>query len=327
VFIKYPHGKQSVPIRHVVPNFITSTSLCCGLASIHSSLLNDFDRAIIFVILAAVFDALDGRAARLLKVSSPFGAVLDSLADFLSFGVAPAILLHKWMLGYNKEMPAYDQVFGLAAAMMFVLCSGLRLARFTAGVKPSRQPHEAPTPEELRSSLLGGTFFTGMPTPAAAAAVLVPPMLCYSNLFGERVRMFFGVIVPQPAVSDKPGILSNVARVADVAAVPSSPWILWTVILYTGLIAFMMVSRIPMFSFKKVKIRKTSFVPLMLCAGAVVVLATRDTWLAMSVVALGYLFSMALSILRYREIMSRPLESFTHTGGLGSAHAKRVDSV
>lgn len=304
MFIKYPHGKQGVPIRHVVPNFITTTSLCCGLASIHFSLLQDWDRAILAVILAAVFDGLDGRAARLLKATSPFGAVLDSLADFLSFGVAPAILLHQLIL---KD----DKVFGLAAAMMFVLCSALRLARFTAGVKPMRAPGETPTGEELRASLLSGTFFTGLPTPAAAAAVLVPPMLLYSTYFGGHVREFFGVTLRAALPGERPGVLSDVSRTADQLSVPASSWIVWTVILYTGLIAFMMVSRLPMFSFKKLRIRKTSFVPLMLTAGLIVVLGARDTWLAVSLLAVGYLLSLPLSILRYREIMSRPLDSFS----------------
>ena len=129
MFINYPHTKSTVPLRIVVPNLFTTVAMCCGLASIHYTLKQDWDRAMFAVILSAVFDSLDGRAARLLKVTSPFGEVLDSLADFLSFGIAPAMLLHQWMLR--------DQEFGLLAVTIFVLCSAMRLARFTAAARPS----------------------------------------------------------------------------------------------------------------------------------------------------------------------------------------------
>ena len=310
MFIRYPHPRSTVPIRHFIPNLITTISLCCGLASIHFTLKQDWDRAILAVILAAVFDALDGRAARLLKVSSPFGAVLDSLSDFVSFGVAPAILLHQWML---KD----EDVFGLAAVMTFALCSALRLARFTSAVKPPRalapDGSERPfSPEEARSAVLSGLFFTGMPTPAAAAAVLIPPMLMFSKLMGSGVREFFGV---------GPGVDPTVAAAriaAGQVAQPASPLIAWTVILYTFLIALLMVSRIPMFSFKKLRVGKAAYVPLLVIVGLAVVLVVRDTWLAVSVFAGAYLGSMVLSVVTYRRLMARPVESF-----LAEAPARR----
>lgn len=291
MFINYPHGKRGVPLRHFVPNLITTISLCCGLASIHFSLKPDWDRAILAVLLAAVFDALDGRAARLLKASSPFGAVLDSLADFLSFGVAPAILLHQWIL---KE----QDIFGLAAVMTFALCSALRLARFTAAVKPAR-PAGAPAPsaEEARVHAVMASFFVGMPTPAAAAAVLVPPMLMYSKVVGEAVRRFFGVAEP---------VVGPGRMVIDQPAQPTSSLIAWTVIVYTFLIAYMMISRLPMYSFKKVRISKRAVVPLLVTAGLLVGMAVKDTWLTVSALSLAYLLSLPLSILSQRAQLRRP---------------------
>src|SRR5579862_5577676 len=116
VFIGYPHRRRAVPFRLLLPSLITTIALCSGLASIHFSLkasaLRGFggpevvnpevdrrwEKALACIFLAAFFDMLDGRAARLLRAQSPFGAVLDSLSDFLCFGVAPALLLHQWTL-------------------------------------------------------------------------------------------------------------------------------------------------------------------------------------------------------------------------------------
>lgn len=293
VFIHYPHGRRSIPLRHFVPNLITTTSLCCGLASIHYTLLSDWDHAVFAVLLAAVFDALDGRAARLLKATSPFGAVLDSLADFLSFGVAPGLLLHQWLL---KE----QDVFGLAAVMSFVLCSALRLARFTAAVKPSKPTVEVKgadgktataaspevTPEEAREAVISAKFFRGMPTPAAAAAVLIPPMLLQSKTAGAWMKR------------------------VDVMAQPGYAF---AVVLLTFLIAFLMISRLPMFSFKKVRIHRRWVVPLLALMGLIVVLAVRDLWLAAATLAALYLASLPLSIVSYRRIPLRP------AGGTGTA--------
>src|SRR6185295_10381274 len=121
--------EREVPIRRLIPNLLTSTALCCGLAALHFSLRGEWDHACLAVLFSAVFDALDGRAARLLRVSSRFGAVLDSLSDFLSFGVAPAMILYQWQIGKQDLLGKYE-FLGVAAVMLFALCSALRLARF-----------------------------------------------------------------------------------------------------------------------------------------------------------------------------------------------------
>ncbi len=129
--------RRTVSAAYFIPNLITTLGLCCGLASLHFSLKGDWQRAMALIVLAGVLDLLDGRAARMLRVTSRFGAQLDSLADFLSFGVAPAMLLHQWMLGS-------EGVFGLAAVVTFVLCSALRLARYTAAADARpRSPRRA----------------------------------------------------------------------------------------------------------------------------------------------------------------------------------------
>ncbi len=290
MFIHYPHRKRTVPVRLFVPNMLTTVALCCGLASLHYSLKGDWDRAMFAVLLSAVFDGLDGRAARLLKVTSPFGEVLDSLSDFLSFGVAPAVLLHQWMLK--------DQGwFGLVAVTTFALCSAMRLARFTAGVrvKPGQGPSTSPpSAEEQRDTIVRSRFFTGLPTPAAGAAVMVPVMLAYSVTVQSTWRPWLGM--PE---SPQPGR-------ADASAAAAAPWVVGVVVGYTVLIGLWMISRIPMYSFKKMRVSRHAIVPMLVGVGAMAALAVKDMWLMMSVLAVGYLLTAGLSIGSYRRIQRRP---------------------
>ena len=286
MFINYPHKKSTVPLRIVVPNLFTTVAMCCGLASIHYTLKQDWDRAMFAVILSAVFDSLDGRAARLLKVTSPFGEVLDSLADFLSFGLAPAMLLHQWMLK--------DQEFGLLAVTIFVLCSAMRLARFTAAARPG--PPLAPG-EEQRQVLIKAKFFQGLATPAAAGAVMVPVMLAYSRVVGPHLRPWFGMPV---GIAPEGGMLDALATPTNAFAGP-------VVIAYTLVIAFWQISRVPMFSFKKMRINRRKVVPLLVAVGAVVVMAVKDLWLLIPMLALAYLATVLLSWPSQRRIVKRPV--------------------
>lgn len=258
MFIGYPTPRRVVPIRLIIPNLLTTIGLCSGLASVHFSLTGDWDRALMAVGIAAFFDLLDGRMARLLRATTPFGAVYDSLADFLSFGVAPAILLYQWML-----LP--QDVWGLAAMLVFVLCAALRLARFTAGVRLERMPVRA-------HGAVAGTsrFFVGLPTPAAAAAVLIWPMLAAS-----RVRALQWHAPP------------------------------WLVIVFTLLIAALMVSRLPMFSCRRFRVPRRMVVPLLVAAGLIVAMAARDLWLTVAVLTLGYLCTLPLSVWAYRRASAR----------------------
>ncbi len=287
MFINYPSKKNTVPLRIIVPNLFTTIAMCCGLASISYTLKQDWDRAMLAVLLSAVFDAMDGRAARLLKVTSPFGEVLDSLSDFLSFGVAPAMLLHQWML---KE----QEIWGLLAVTAFVLCSAMRLARFTAAARPAPP---LPPGEEYRQTLLKSKFFTGMATPAAAGAVMVPVMLSYSKVLGPRVRGWF-----EMEMGTGPS-----GRLIDAPATGAGPIAATVVICYTILISLWMVSRVPMFSFKKMRVGRHAVVPLLVCVGLMVALAVRDFWLLIAAVGVLYLATVALSWPSRRRIMRRPV--------------------
>jgi len=267
MFLKLEPRRRSVTLAHLVPNLITTVALCCGLASLHYATREEWERAMAAVALSAVFDSLDGRAARLLRVSSDFGAVLDSLSDFVAFGVAPALILHQWIL-------APVDTWGLAAVTTFALCAGLRLSRFTAAAPAAKADSSKPDAKaDAKADPTRGNYFAGMPTPAAAGAVLVPAMLTQ-------------------------------ARIVDVA-IPQA-----VVVGYTLLIAILMISRVPMFSFKKLRINRRFVAPLLVAVGLFVILLFKDPWLTISAVAFAYLCSAPLSAWmrhRARAAMTRDL--------------------
>ncbi len=142
-------------LRAMLPNAITAAALCSGLTGIRFAIEAQWSFAIALVVLAGVLDGIDGRVARLLNAQSRFGAELDSLADSLSFGVAPALILYMWSL---QDWPR----FGWFAALSFAICCALRLARFNAQIDTDNQPHKS------------AGFLTGVPAPAGAGLAFTP---------------------------------------------------------------------------------------------------------------------------------------------------------
>jgi CDP-diacylglycerol--serine O-phosphatidyltransferase len=146
---------RMIPVRQIFPNLVTLLALCVGLTSIRMSIELRFDAAIAAIAIAAFLDGIDGRVARLLKSTSRFGAELDSLTDFLNFGVAPAVLIYVWALDELRAL-------GWIVAMIFALCGALRLARFNVAL-------EAPARPEWQSN-----YFVGVPAPAGAMISMLP---------------------------------------------------------------------------------------------------------------------------------------------------------
>ena len=144
-----------IPLRYLLPNLVTLLGLALGLTSIRFAIEGRFELAVVAIAAAAVLDGLDGRLARALNGQSRFGAELDSLADFIDFGVAPAMLLYLWSLHEIKNA-------GWFACMVYVIACALRLARFNVMIDDPNKPKWA------------GKFFTGMPSPAGAIVVLLP---------------------------------------------------------------------------------------------------------------------------------------------------------
>src|ERR1700746_1616455 len=124
---------RPIPVRMLVPNFITLLAICAGLTAIRLSTEGRMELAVAAIVFAAVLDGLDGRVARMIKGQSKFGAELDSLADFVNFGVAPGLILYFWELHELHDG-------GWIAAMVFAISGGLRLARFQPSIGHPNQP-------------------------------------------------------------------------------------------------------------------------------------------------------------------------------------------
>lgn len=156
-------GLRRVSLREILPSMVTLLALCAGLTSIRLGLEGRFEMAVGAIVLAAMLDAVDGRVARLLKSASRFGAELDSLADFVNFGVAPAVLLYVWSLSELNSL-------GWIAALIFAICCGLRLARFNSQLNAKEGP-------SWRKN-----YFQGVPAPAGALVVLLPLSISEAEL-------------------------------------------------------------------------------------------------------------------------------------------------
>jgi CDP-diacylglycerol---serine O-phosphatidyltransferase len=145
---------QESPVNRMVPNILTLLALCAGMTAIRFALNENFQGAVYAIIVAGVLDGLDGRVARLLKATSHFGAELDSLSDFISFGVAPATVMYLWTMSAMHSL-------GWAIVLFYAVCCALRLARFNTQLSAESAPQAA-------------GYFTGVPAPGGAGLVLMP---------------------------------------------------------------------------------------------------------------------------------------------------------
>ena len=257
-----PRRFRAVPVRTMVPNVITLLALCAGLTAIRLAAEGTFEWAVYAIVFAAVLDGIDGRVARLLKGTSRFGAELDSLADFVNFGVAPAVTLYFWSLHEARSA-------GWIGAMVFAIAAGLRLARFNVMIDDPNRPSWE------------GNFFVGMPAPAGAITVLLP---VYVHFLG----------MPAPAFM-----------------VPIT-------LVYTLAIGLLMVSRLPVFSGKKVGKRVPPDLVLPVFIGVVVFFALLIAypWVVLTISALTYLASLPFGWLSHRGYVRRDAQGNAQGQGL-----------
>src|SRR5258708_17918280 len=255
---------RAIPVRILVPNLITLLALGAGLTAIRLAAEGKLEWAIGAIVFAAVLDALDGRVARLLKGTSRFGAELDSLADFVNFGVAPGVTLYFWGLHEIKSA-------GWIAAMVFAIAAGLRLARFNVMIDDPNKPAWA------------GNFFVGIPAPAGAITVLLP---VYVQFLG----------------------LPKLAFIAPVTLV------------YTLAIALLMVSRLPVYSGKRVGTRVPPDLVLLVFMGVVlfVALLIAYPWEVLTVGTLAYLSSLPFGWLSHRVYVRRDAAALAEGKGAGA---------
>ncbi|CCQ74305.1 CDP-diacylglycerol--serine O-phosphatidyltransferase [Magnetospira sp. QH-2] len=234
---------KGLNVNTLIPNMMTLLATCAGLTAIRWGLQEKWEIALLAVLAAAILDALDGRIARLLKGTSKFGAELDSLSDFVAFGVTPALLLYLWVLQDAGR-------FGWMITLLFALACGLRLARFNVADQEEDPPAWA------------SHFFSGVPAPAAAGLVLLPMML---------------------AVQTDSDFMRHPVPV--------------TIIML--LVAGLMVSPLPTYSFKKLKIPHHGVMPLMLVFGVTMAALITAPWVTLTIVLSLYMLSMPFSVRTY----------------------------
>ncbi|MFA7428955.1 MAG: CDP-diacylglycerol--serine O-phosphatidyltransferase [Rhodospirillaceae bacterium] len=240
---------KTLSFNKIIPNIITLLALSAGLTSIRYGLREEFESAVLAIFLAAVFDGIDGRIARMLKGSTKFGAELDSLSDFVSFGVAPAVLLYMWTLQGAGGI-------GWALSLLLAICAALRLARFNTMLGEPDPPSWA------------HNYFSGVPTPAAAFLVLLPMVMSFHFESG-----FF-----------------------------SSPWVVG---LFVVTVSFLMVSRVPTFSFKRFRVPAIWVLPLMIVVGLLAAFLVTEPWATLGVIGLIYLGGIPFSMRSYRSLQAR----------------------
>lgn len=253
VFRPFPaHGRggpriREIPLRMVLPNLITVLAICAGLSGIRFAFEARFETAVAMVLFAAFLDGIDGRLARMMKATSKFGAQMDSLADIVNFGVAPALVLYAFLLD-RAGSP------GWIAALLFAIACGLRLARFN--VLDEDYINRPAWQEE---------YFVGVPAPAGAVLVMLPVYLAFIGVYEpDRITSFIGAA-------------------------------------FTVLAAFLLVSRIPVYSGKKLRVRRDRVMPLILAVALFVLLLFSYPWHTLSAGVVAYLIFLPLSARAYAK--------------------------
>ncbi len=250
-FIRRRRPLNGLSFNRMIPNILTLLGLSAGLTGIRFGMQERWEEAVMAIAIAAVLDGLDGRIARLLNGTSKFGAELDSLSDFLAFGVAPALVHYMWVMQEAGSI-------GWVLVCLYAVCCALRLARFNTLLDDGDRPAWA------------GNFFVGVPAPAAAGLVLLPVIVSFAQ------------------------------NVVDVAKPGISAFFL-------VLVSALMVSRLPTFSFKRIRIPNQWILPTMLTAALLAAAFVSATWETMAVVTALYLFSIPFSIRAHRRLMNNLL--------------------
>ena len=238
---------REIPMRMVLPNLVTVLAICAGLSGIRFGFEGRFEPAVVMVLLAAFLDGIDGRLARMLKATSKFGAQMDSLADIVNFGVAPALVLYAFLLD-RAGSP------GWIAVLLFAIACGLRLARFNV----LDEDHDRP--------IWQSEYFVGVPAPAGAVLVMLPLYLSFLRVGVEPSR--------------------------PVAFVATG---------FTVLVAFLLVSRLPVYSGKSLKVPGDKVLPIILAVVLYILLLMTYPWYTLTASVAGYLLFLPFSVRAYSK--------------------------
>ena len=230
---------RKLSIRRLVPNLITFISLTFGLLAIKFAIDQKWEIAVMLIVFSSFLDNLDGKLARLLKANSNFGVELDSLADFISFGVAPAIVIYLWSKTFFFDT-------NWAIVIFYAICSSSRLAKFNV------LSHENNSKADLR-------FFSGISTPAAAGLSLLPMMFNFRfnlDILNYEILMKFYLFLP----------------------------------------SILMISNLPTYSLKGIKIEKKLIPFLIILFASFIYMLITDLWLAMIILIIIYYLSIPFAI-------------------------------
>ncbi len=244
---------REIPLRLMFPNLITVLAICAGLSGIRFGFEGRFEPAVVMVLLAAFLDGVDGRLARLLKATSKFGAQMDSLADIVNFGVAPALVLYAFLLE-RAGSP------GWIATLLFAIACGMRLARFNVLDEEGQQPSWQ------------AEYFVGVPAPAGAVLVMAPLYLSFLGLTPTKEVAFAGTA-------------------------------------FTILVAFLLVSRLPVYSGKSLKIPGDRMLLVILAIALYILLLASYPWYTLTASAIVYLVFLPFSVRAYSRRAKREGES------------------
>lgn len=240
----------------LIPNIITIMALAAGLTSIQFAMDGYWERAVIAIVVAAALDALDGATARLLKATSDFGAQLDSFSDFLSFGVAPAMVLFLWVLEESGKV-------GWIAMLVYAVATALRLARYNITPAP-------------KTGVWSKGFFAGVPAPAGAGMALFPLFiwLLSPDFFEQFAFANFAV-----------GL-----------------WVIF--------VAALMISRIPTWSSKQIKLPAKMAMPALAVTALLIAALIQAPWHTLTIMCVTYIASIPLSIRHFRKVVKENKEEF-----------------
>ena len=258
-----------VPLRAMFPNLVTSRAACAGITSITLSSEGRFMSALWALLVACICDGIDGRIARLLNASSKLGAELDSLADFVNFGVAPAMFMYFWLTGGPTHEGMSPQIVRLVlgCSLFYAMCDCFRLARFNTMLEQPTQPYWK-------------HFFTGVPAPGGCWMVLTPAIL---SIALEAKGKY-------PALADA---LQN-------------PYFGMFALLFIGAL---MASRLPTISLKSVHISRRFQLPVMAALLLVVAFLISNFWMTIGVMGFLYLLTVPVTGLVFLKVRARALDA------------------
>jgi len=262
---------KGLSFNTMIPNILTMLALCAGMTAMRFGLEEKWEAAVISLAIAAILDSLDGRIARALRGTSKFGAELDSLSDFICFGISPALLLYLWTMKTAGQ-------WGWVLVLLFSVCCALRLARFNTDI-------EKPEPPSWTKN-----YFTGVPTPAGAGLVLLPMIISFQT---------------------------------DAIFLRQPPF----VALFILIVSVLLVSRLPTYSFKTLRIQHRFILLTMLIVGLFAALIVSAPWFTLTTVLLAYIISFPFGLRSYKKQSAKGPKKDIDPGQNADLHEENPGSM